>query len=109
MYDDNLDISCDNITNHWLYFIFSGYLLPLISPKMRRYLNEVYNSLKNNEITGKVVTLPEFGFDKIQDIQHISMSSESPFVNQNFTTASGQTSNTITKMKNPIKITPKKR
>ena len=33
--------------------------------------------------------------DKIQDIQHISMSSESPFVNQNFTTASGQTSNNL--------------
>ena len=69
-WDGDLDISCENITNHWLYFIFSGYLLPLISPKMRRYLNEVYNSLKNNEITGKIVTLTEFGFDKIQDIQN---------------------------------------
>ena len=66
----SLDISCDNITNHWLYFIFSGYLLPLISPKMRRYCKEVINSLRNNEITGKVVTLTEFGFDKIQDIQN---------------------------------------
>ena len=25
------DLSCEQITNHWLYFIFSGYLLPLIS------------------------------------------------------------------------------
>ena len=65
----NLDIDCEGITNHWLYFIFSGYLLPLISPKVRRFVNEQINSLRNNEITGKVVTLTEFGFDKIQAIQ----------------------------------------
>ena len=64
------DISCEEITNHWLYFIFSGYLLPFISPKMRRYFSEVINSCRNNEITGKVVTLTEFGFDKIQDIEN---------------------------------------
>ena len=62
-------IDCEGITNHWLYFIFSGYLLPLISPKVRRFVNEKINSLRNNEITGKIVTLTEFGFDKIQDIQ----------------------------------------
>ena len=62
-------ISCEGITNHWLYFIFSGYLLPLISPKVRRFVNEQINSLRNNEITGKIVTLTEFGFDKIQDVQ----------------------------------------
>jgi len=33
--------------------------------------------------------------DKIQDIQHISMSSTSSFANQNFTTASGQSSNNL--------------
>jgi len=63
------NISCEGITNHWLYFIFSGYLLPLISPKVRRFFNEQINSLRNNEITGKIVTLTEFGFDKIQDVQ----------------------------------------
>ena len=62
-------ISCEGITNHWLYFIFSGYLLPLISPKVRRFFNEQISSLRNNAITGKVVTLTEFGFDKIQAIQ----------------------------------------
>jgi hypothetical protein len=67
---DGFDISCEEITNHWLYFIFSGYLLPLISPKVRRYCKEMINSLRNNEITGKIVTLTEFGFDKIQDIQN---------------------------------------
>ena len=67
---DNLDISCEEITNHWLYFIFSGYLVPLISPKMRGYFHELLNSCKNNEITGKIVTLTEFGFEKIQDIEN---------------------------------------
>ena len=66
---DNLDISCEEITNHWLYFIFSGYLVPLISPKIRGYFHEFINSCKNNEITGKIVTLTEFGFEKIQDIE----------------------------------------
>lgn len=67
LYDDNL---CENITNHWLYFIFTGYLLPIISPKVRNYFKELINSLKNNEISGKVVTLTEFGFQKIQDIEN---------------------------------------
>ncbi len=67
---DGFDVSCEDVTNHWLYFIFSGYLLPLISPKMRRYFKEVYNSCRHNEVTGKIVTLSEFGFDKIQEIQN---------------------------------------
>ena len=25
---------CEEVTNHWLYFIFSGYLLPLISQEL---------------------------------------------------------------------------
>jgi hypothetical protein len=66
---NGVDISCDEITNHWLYFIFTGYLVPLISPRLRNYFAEKYNSCKNNEVTGKVVTLTEFGFEKIQDIQ----------------------------------------
>ena len=66
---DSFAVSCDDITNHWLYFIFTGYLVPLISPKLRRYCKETLNSCRNNEVTGKIVTLTEFGFDKIQDIQ----------------------------------------
>ena len=64
--DDDL---CESITNHWLYFIFTGYLLPLVSPRVRNFAKEFVNNLKNNEATGKVVTLTEFGFEKIQDIQ----------------------------------------
>ena len=64
---DNL---CENVTNHWLYFIFSGYLLPLISPRVRDWFKEFLNSMKNNEVGGKIVTLTEFGFQKIQDIEN---------------------------------------
>ena len=63
---DNL---CENVTNHWLYFVFSGYVLPLVSPRVRDWLKETINSLKNSNIGGKVVTLTEFGFNKIQDIE----------------------------------------
>ena len=61
---------CENITNHWLYLVFSGYLLPLISPRVREWLKETLNSLKSNEITGELVTLTEYGFNKIQDIEN---------------------------------------
>ena len=60
---------CENVTNHWLYFIFTGYLLPIISPRVRDWIKETFNSLKNNKVTGQLVTLTEFGFNKIQDIQ----------------------------------------
>jgi len=65
--DDNL---CESVTNHWLYFIFTGYLLPMISPRVRNFTKEFVNGLKNNEIAGKVVTLTEFGFEKIQSIEN---------------------------------------
>ncbi len=63
---DNL---CENVTNHWLYLVFSGYVLPLVSPRVRDWLKETINSLKNSNVGGKVVTLTEFGFNKIQDIE----------------------------------------
>ena len=69
--DDSLVNSniCEEVTNHWLYFIFSGYLLPLIWPRVRDWLKETLNSLKSNKITGELVTLTEYGFNKIQDIE----------------------------------------
>ena len=60
---------CENVTNHWLYFVFTGYLLPLVSPRVRDWMKETVNSLKNIKVTGQLVTLTEFGFNKIQDIQ----------------------------------------
>ena len=61
---------CEDVTNHWLYFIFSGYLLPLISPRVRDWFKEFLNSMKNSEVGGKFVTLTEFGFQKVQDIEN---------------------------------------
>ena len=69
----NIDFNnnlCENVTNHWLYFVFTGYLLPLVSPRVRDWLSETINSIKNSEVGGKVVTLTEYGFDKIQDIEN---------------------------------------
>ena len=71
----NIDFNnniCENVTNHWLYFVFTGYLLPLVSPRVRDWLSETINSIKNSEVGGKVVTLTEYGFDKIQDIENDS-------------------------------------
>jgi len=67
---ENFGISCEDLTNHWLYFIFSGYLLPLVSPRLRNYFKELYNSCKHGEVSGKFVTLTEFGFEKIQNIEN---------------------------------------
>ena len=60
---------CEEVTNHWLYFIFAGYVLPLISPRVRDWFKETLNTLKNNKLTGEIVTLTEYGFNKIQDIE----------------------------------------
>ena len=71
----NIDFNnniCENVTNHWLYFIFTGYLLPIVSPRVRDWFKETINSIKNSEVGGKVVTLTEYGFDKIQDIENDS-------------------------------------
>ena len=71
-YNNSTDLNnnlCEEVTNHWLYFIFTGYLLPLISPRVRDWLKETLNSLKSNKVTGEIVTLTEYGFNKIQDIE----------------------------------------
>ena len=67
---ENFGISCEDLTNHWLYFVFSGYLLPLVSPRLRNYFKELYNSCKHGEVSGKFVTLTEFGFEKIQNVEN---------------------------------------
>ena len=73
----NLDINsyssnCEQITNHWMFLIFSGYILPFISPRVRNYLKETINSIKKSNKGGQFVTLTEFGFEKIQEIENNS-------------------------------------
>ena len=62
---------CDEIMNNYLYTIFAGYLLPLISPKIRNYCKEGLSTvLRCGKIAGNVATLTEFGFEKVQDMKN---------------------------------------
>ena len=66
-------IDCEDLTNNGLYIIFVGYLLPLLSPKMRNYGREVLSHMKNlGKVTGDIVSVTEFGFEKIQDLSNNS-------------------------------------
>ena len=63
------DINCPDLTNNGLYLIFVGYLLPLLSPTMRIYLKDLLINFKNcGKVTGQLVSLTEFGFTKVQNI-----------------------------------------
>ena len=65
--EDNID--CNEITNNGLYLILVGYLLPLISPKIRSYCLEGLTFFRNaGRVAGDLVSLTEFGFEKIQDL-----------------------------------------
>ncbi len=62
---------CDEITNNYLYTLLVGYLVPLISPKVRNYCKEGLSTiLRFGRITGNVATLTEFGFEKVQDMKN---------------------------------------
>tara|TARA_Y100000389_G_C17439560_1_gene507714 strand:- start:141 stop:587 length:447 start_codon:yes stop_codon:yes gene_type:complete len=64
-------VDCEDLTNNGLYVIFIGYILPLLSPKVRNYAKEVLSTIKNlGNIAGNVVSLTEFGFEKIQDLNN---------------------------------------
>lgn len=64
-------VDCEDLTNNGLYLIFVGYVLPLLSPKVRNYGKEVLSTIKNlGNIAGNVVSLTEFGFEKIQDLNN---------------------------------------
>ena len=60
---------CESVTNHWLFFIFTGYLVPLVSPRVREFIKDKLHTLRNCKVTGQLVSLTEFGFEKIQDIE----------------------------------------
>ena len=62
---------CDEITNNYLYTLFVGYLIPLISPKVRNYCKECLSTILHfGNIAGDVVSLTEFGFEKVQDMKN---------------------------------------
>lgn len=64
-------INCEDLTNNGLYFIFTGYVLPLLSPKVRSYIKEVICHIKNfGNVSGKVVSVTEYGFEKVQKLSN---------------------------------------
>ena len=74
-YSLNSDVTtttaCDEIMNNYLYTIFAGYLVPLISPKIRNYCKEGLSTiLRFGKIAGDLATLTEFGFEKVQDMKN---------------------------------------
>ena len=50
-------------------FIFTGYILPLLSPRVRSYIKEVIVTIKNvGNVAGKAVSVTEYGFEKVQGL-----------------------------------------
>tara|TARA_B110000495_G_C22992620_1_gene584768 strand:+ start:11 stop:463 length:453 start_codon:yes stop_codon:yes gene_type:complete len=65
----DMSIDCNDLTNNGLYFIFTGYVLPLLSPNVRGYLYEKLLFMKNmGNIAGKAVSVTEYGFTNIQKL-----------------------------------------
>lgn len=70
-FETTYDVDCEELTNNGLYLIFIGYLLPLLSPKVRDYGTELLSKFRNaGKVAGDLVSLTEFGFEKIQDIEN---------------------------------------
>jgi len=68
-WSDDLQIDCNDLTNNGLYVLFVGYVLPLLSPRVRNYGREVFSMIKNaGKVASNVVSLTEYGFEKIQDL-----------------------------------------
>ena len=69
--DSNNSIDCNDLTNNGLYLIFVGYVLPLLSPKVRSYGIEILSTIKNlGNVAGSIVSLTEFGFEKVQELSN---------------------------------------
>ena len=62
-------LDCNDLTNNGLYLLFVGYLLPLLSPKVREYGKEALLMFRHmGKVTADIVSVTEFGFEKIQDL-----------------------------------------
>ena len=68
-WSDNFQVDCNDLTNNGVYILFVGYVLPLLSPKVRNYGREVLSMIKNaGKVAANVVSLTEYGFEKIQNL-----------------------------------------
>ena len=64
-------IDCEDLTNNPIYILFIGYLLPLLSPKVRNYGRELLSHWKNaGKVASDIVSVTEYGFDKIQNLSN---------------------------------------
>ena len=64
-------IDCEDLTNNGLYILFVGYIVPLLSPKVRNYGRELISHFKNaGKVAGNIVSVTEYGFEKIQDLSN---------------------------------------
>ena len=64
-------IDCEDLTNNNLYILFVGYVVPLLSPRVRNYGRELLSHLKNaGKVAGNIVSVTEYGFEKIQDLSN---------------------------------------
>ena len=69
--NESKNLDCNDLTNNGLYLIFVGYLLPFLSPKVRDYGKETLSVFRNmGKIASDVVSLTEFGFEKIQGLSN---------------------------------------
>ena len=68
---DSGSIDCEDLTNNNLYILFVGYVVPLLSPRVRNYGRELLSHLKNvGKVAGDIVSVTEYGFEKIQDLSN---------------------------------------
>ena len=64
-------IDCTDLTNNGLYIIFIGYIVPLLSPRVRNYGRELLSHFKNaGKVAGNIVSVTEYGFEKVQDLSN---------------------------------------
>ena len=51
-------IDCEDLTNNNLYIIFVGYVVPLLSQRVRNYGRELLSHLKNaGKVAGNIVSV----------------------------------------------------
>ena len=68
---DSGSIDCEDLTNNNIYILFVGYVVPLLSPRVRNYGRELLSHLKNvGKVAGDIVSVTEYGFEKIQDLSN---------------------------------------
>lgn len=70
---DTYGPDCEELTNNNLYILLVGYLVPLLSPKVREYGKECLSIFRNaGKVAGDIVSITEFGFEKVQDLSNNS-------------------------------------